>query len=166
MNKIGIGRPISGKYPISINGKITRIYRKWSSMIRRCSDPSNKNYYGKSIDVCERWKGRNGFDNFVDDMGEPNGLTLERVDNSKGYSPDNCKWATWKEQASNRSPGGNRIEGSLRQKAIASGLPYSVVYQRVRIHGWTEEKALSTPKLPKGRQIGFKPTSQLTYKPL
>jgi hypothetical protein len=72
-------------------------------MIRRCHNSNHhafKDYGARGIQVCDKWR---TFEGFFDDMGnQPNGMTLERKDNSAGYSKDNCKWATVTEQARNR----------------------------------------------------------------
>lgn len=81
----------------------TLSYAVWSSMKARCDNPNNpyyKNYGGRGITVCDRW---NKFENFYDDMcPRPEGMTLERIDNDKGYGPDNCKWVTLFEQQCNK----------------------------------------------------------------
>lgn len=80
----------------------TATYRCWSGMIQRCRNPKNRafrNYGMRGIGVCESWL---KFENFLADMGEkPDGLTLDRVDNDRGYEPGNCAWRTRAEQQQN-----------------------------------------------------------------
>jgi hypothetical protein len=82
------------------------VYRSWDAMIQRCTNPNNarwKNYGGRGIGVCRRWRGPNGFTNFLADMGRrPKGKTLDRIKNNVGYRPSNCRWRTPKQQQNNR----------------------------------------------------------------
>lgn len=76
----------------------------WRNMLDRCYNPKHKRFSdwgGRGITVCEKW--RHDFKAFYDDMGpKPDGMSLDRVDNNAGYFPQNCRWATSKQQANNR----------------------------------------------------------------
>jgi hypothetical protein len=85
----------------------TIIYGIWLDMKKRCFNPKYKQYKdygGRGIEVCERWLGKDGFINFLNDMGKrPEGLTLDRYPNGNGnYEPSNCRWATRIQQNLNR----------------------------------------------------------------
>jgi hypothetical protein len=82
-----------------------KIYTTWMSMKNRChnkNEPSYKYYGAKGIFVCDEW---HEFENFYNDMGEPptKDHSIDRIDNSKGYSKDNCRWATRKQQHYNKT---------------------------------------------------------------
>jgi hypothetical protein len=87
------------------NGKTTGEYRSWSNMHQRCSNPNSNRYYlygARGVKVCKRW---NSFAMFLADMGlKPSpDYSIERMNGSRDYEPDNCKWATRYEQGANKS---------------------------------------------------------------
>lgn len=84
----------------------TSTYKSWASMLDRCKNPNNSSwdYYGKiGVSVCERW---NKFENFLADMGKKpeKNFSLDRIDPYGNYEPNNCRWATVKQQLENRRP--------------------------------------------------------------
>lgn len=136
----------------------TRTYRKWAAMKMRCCNEDSQGFhaYGaRGISLCKRW--RNEFLNFYDDMGEaPPGMTIERIDNDKGYSKDNCRWATMTEQARNRRGNTaysyNGVTKPLSALAEEAGLRYRTVWQRLK-SGWPLDEALSI-KIMRREQSG------------
>ena len=81
-------------------------YKSFSCMKERCLNPKHKKYEyygGRGITVCERWLGKNGWKNFLEDMGKrPEGMTIDRIDTNGNYEPSNCKWSTMKQQNRNQ----------------------------------------------------------------
>jgi hypothetical protein len=115
-------------------------------MVQRCTSPNNQNYAqygGRGVTVCDQWL---TFANFLADMGDrPEGKTLDRIDNSKGYEPGNCRWATRKEQQRNRRS--NRLlthagqTKTMAQWAEDLGVPYTRLQGRLKM-GWSVDRVL------------------------
>jgi hypothetical protein len=141
-------------------GKKIRLYNIWSHMCERCKNPNFvhfDNYGGRGIGVYQEWaESYDSFRIWALSNGYRNDLTLDRIDNDSDYTPDNCRWATPKEQANNRRS--NRLllfNGETRNIegwCKITGLPRHIVDGRLA-RGWSVEKTLTTPVLTKGGKV-------------
>jgi Fic family protein len=134
----------------------SKIHFTWLCMHQRCNYPKHKSYVaygGRGITICERW---NSFEHFYADMGEvPARKTLDRKDNNKGYSPENCRWASNHEQANNKR-NNFKITGFGRKLTLIdwsreTGLSKATITYRLA-KGMSPEVALSTPP-SKGKKL-------------
>lgn len=126
------------------------IYKAWMQMKQRCQNPNDSqynNYGARGIYVCPQWQ--NSFAAFLADMGEPPpNRTLDRINNDGPYSPENCRWATFSEQACNSRQThfleycGQRL--SVTSWARMLGFSPSTLYGRLKL-GWSIERALTEP---------------------
>ena len=132
----------------------SKTHSVWGGIKDRCLCPNNKdfnNYGGRGITICDRWK--NSFIAFLEDMGEaPPNMSIDRIDNNKGYSKENCRWTTIQVQANNRRTC-VMITFKGKTKTIAEwsrefGIERKTLEYRIRV-GWEIEKALTTPSLIK-----------------
>ncbi len=127
-------------------------YKTWAAILKRCyseNDPGHKNYGGRGITVCDRW--RNSFENFFADMGERrDGFSIERIDTNGNYCPENCCWADKKTQANNKRTtvlvtfNGETLP--ITEWASKIGIKPTTLYKRVFIYGWPIEEAMTAKK--------------------
>lgn len=123
------------------------VSRTWSLLKYRCNNPNSpdyKDYGGRGITVCPTWV--DDVKQFYADMGDkPEGKTIDRIDNEKGYSKDNCRWATGKEQSRNRSVSKMlTILGETKNLMDWSdqfGIKPGTIRERLR-RGWSDEDAV------------------------
>lgn len=141
----------------------TTEYQIWAGMKQRCLNPLDanyKNYGARGIKVCQRWL--DSFENFIADVGKrPVGYSLDRIDNNGPYAPENCRWATPKQQAENRRKHQTYVHPNTRfitfnnqtktitQWARSVGLGSGRALVNRIDRGWPLEKALTELAVPK-----------------
>lgn len=133
-------------------GYKTGEYKSWNAMMQRCHNENDTSYpyYGaKGIAVCHQWHGPQGFLRFHAYIGErPSGMSIDRIDNDKGYEPGNVRWATDKQQTNNRSTSklltfrGETMNS--RDWGARLGMGKNTISERLRA-GWSVERALTEP---------------------
>lgn len=144
-------REISSNQKVNLkHGKSkTRVYKSWQKMRERCSDekhPLFHRYGGRGIAVCDDWQ---KFDNFYRDMGDQptDRHDLDRIDNDRGYSPENCRWVTRQENCRNTSVT-VKVEWRgetkpLRDWADLLGIKHHTLLARINRLGWPIERAMT-----------------------
>lgn len=130
----------------------TRLYHIWMGLRVRCNQVGGKdykNYGGRGIKVCSEWN--DSYETFAEwakNNGYADNLSIDRIDNDGDYCPENCRWATTKQQANNRRT--NRYltfrgqTKTLREWSEITGISLSGINYRFR-KGWSVDKTLSTP---------------------
>lgn len=135
--------------------RISVEFRTWAGMIQRCSNPNNPSfpkYGGRGISVCDRWR---KFDNFLADMGpRPRGRSIDRIDVNGPYSPQNCRWATPRQQNRNKRNNVNlTFDGRTMcaaEWAAEVGINAPLLRRRIQ-KGWPTERALVTA--PRAKRV-------------
>lgn len=142
------------KHGGAINSHVERLYHVWLDMKKRCNNHNAREYSrygGRGISVCEewasdydafrRWSLSNGYNQDAE-FGE---CTIDRIDNNKGYSPDNCRWANMTQQGRNKSNNHFlHIDGeyiTISQASERYGIPYDTLWARIK-RGWPDADAV------------------------
>lgn len=139
-----------GRSYSATSGSADKAYSAWSKLRGRCNnlnDPRYSDYGGRGISVCKRW---DRFENFLADMGEPptKAHSIDRINVDGDYCPENCKWASAKEQANNKRTNRRLTIGNetlnLCQWAERYKINAGTIARRLS-RGWSAEKAITTP---------------------
>lgn len=164
-----LSKELSTQRIVQINHKHgetgTRLFRIWTGMLTRCYNPNATNYQdygGRGIVVCNGW--RESYEAFRDwamSAGYTEGLTLDRKDNDRGYFPDNCRWATHKQQANNRRSNvrvSHKGESyTVSEWADIAGMKRDTLAQRLNSGHFSIKEAIEMPVAIRGKYSRFKP---------
>lgn len=133
-----------------VHGKChTRLHGVWSMMKQRCFNPNQRTFkwYGaRGITVCPEWLDFMGFYEWAMANGYSEGLTLDRIDPNENYTPENCRWVSWKEQMCNKRSNrqicafGKTL--TVQEWSETTGIHRSTIVNRLKA-GWTPEQAVT-----------------------
>ena len=151
-----MGRPFGNKNHFIHGQRHSRLYRIWSNMKTRCFNPNDPHFPrwgGRGITVCDEWK--DNFQAFFDwamSHGYEDHLTIDRIDNEVGYSPENCRWISWEEQNRNkrnvRFITYNGKTQTIGQWTKELNLGKETIRERLK-RGWSETEAIEGKKVIK-----------------
>lgn len=149
--RMGEAMKVHGESPDK-NKRASRLYRIWLTMRQRCRNKNvagYKDYGGIGIAVCEEWSDYMAFKSWAMANGYSDDLSIDRIDVTKGYSPDNCRWATDKQQANNKRNNHlltfNGKTATMAEWAETTGIPYHTLKSRINRYGFSAEEALTLP---------------------
>jgi hypothetical protein len=136
----------------------TPTWKSWNMMIQRTTNPiatGYERYGGKGVKVCEEWR---DFRNFLRDMGvRPEGTSIDRIDGSGDYTPENCKWSTRKQQTANSSVPRwitfNGITLCMSDWAKKLCISLNTLSNRLNAYGWSIERALTERVKCRGKEV-------------
>lgn len=122
------------------NGKHTRLYGRWANIKDRCCNPNCKDYHkygGRGITICDEWKNDYiAFKNWAESNGYSDELQIDRIDNNRGYSPDNCRFVTPKCNSNNRRSSIVVLfkgeKKTVMEVAESTGIPWPTLYKHIR----------------------------------
>jgi hypothetical protein len=137
------------KHGYARKGQVTRLFNIWRGMLKRCNPLCNQHgirrYAARGITVCPEWQDFEPFRIWSVSNGYTDDLTIERIDNDAGYSPENCRWATFQDQCRNRRTT-NWIEANGERKPLVAWLETTGVtraaYHARIVKGWDQARAL------------------------
>ena len=136
----------------------SKLHKAWCNMRYRCYNPScdcYADYGGRGITVCDEWGSYEAFRDWSLANGFAENLSIDRIDNDKGYSPDNCRWVPMKTQANNKRKS-NCLTMNGETKTIAewsevTGIGWTTIKERLK-HGWSVERALTEMPTKHGKR--------------
>lgn len=138
----------------------TRLYRTWNGMNERCNNPNNSRYAsygGRGITVCDEWKKYESFRDWSVNNGYEDGLSIDRIDNDKGYCPENCRWITLTQQANNKRTNtvfnDDGVNKTIAELSKEYHIPYDTLFARLKYYHWSFEKAITQGVRNVGKKV-------------